>query len=282
MFNQSEVAILVEEFLTSLNEISFEKSSLSQNLSSTSTLSSTSLVVPSVVNNNNYVDNSWNTYSTHTVNSNTSNCKDNEKEEDKKKEGNRPIMFLLGASALAFGATYLIATDDYMITSTKFKNLDDKLNKLVDKTKNTSMETQVKNIVENYNTFKNKLFLKYSTNFYSKLGLIGSTLVSLTYFFPFGTIALIPGILGLTGFGCYWLWKSLTKEDYNKIFDSFNSCIWSVTELKNNLTNNVNIKQSTNIHQAQPINYNLNYPIGVNPELDNPSAPQIYPSVINN
>lgn len=269
--NYIEINNLINELSSEVNKISFEKQE-KYDLNQSSNLNNTRAPI-----NYHYVDNSWNSfydnrnYSQNYNQANPQKSNKDDDEEEKKKEGNHPLVFLIAAGALSFGATYLIATDDYRKIKNRFSELDRLVNKISDKTKNTLIEDKYINLKDSYDKFKESLFSKYSPSFYSKLGIIGSSLVTLTYFFPFGTIALFPGIIGLTGFGCYWLWNYLTNDDYEKIVTNHKNLLKSLEDFRNEL----NKVYSNSI----PVNYevynwnNQQYYSGVTPNTTIPSAP---------
>lgn len=248
--NYNEVKDLIENFNNLFNNIKFEYCNTNNNHKSNG-------------NTYNYVDNSWNSFYT-TNNYYTSSKK---KDEDKD-EGNHPIVFLLTAGTLAIGATYLIATDEYLIIKKKFSKLDELLDEIEDKTKNTVMEGRHKELKKYYDNFKEKLLSKHSSSYYSKLGLIGSSLVTLTYFFPFGLLALYPGIIGMTGFSCYWLWNFLTNNDLMDLINERNKILLHINNYNSDLnflfstfdTNNWTQCTINPEYQSQSVypSYNLN------------------------
>ena len=260
MINYTQLKKLINELDREINNISIEASNDKTQPIDTNNN-------PNNNPNNNYNYNFPN-YNYNNINNNIDNRNrtTKKKKDDEKEEGYHPIIFLIATSTLAFGATYLIATDDYRKINKKFTDLDEIMNKINDKTKNTVLENKHLRIKESYEKLKSKLINEKSIGFYSKLGLIGSGLISLTYFFPFGTIALIPGIIGLTGFGCYWLWNYLNLDEYNEILKMKNDLIYNIDEYKeevelNQLQNSSpNNNQYNNQQNNQQYDWNVSYP----------------------
>src|SRR3989338_1663783 len=228
MLNYYELDKLIDDFMKELENIRFEKT---EEMNHGSNSNKTTF---------NYIDNSWNIFNRSILydtpkkhgEKEDGEKEDGENENSKSQEGNHPIIFLMTSSALSLGATYLIATDEYRNVRNKFKILDEIMNKITDKTKNTTIEYHTYNIKINYENLKNSIIKQISPKYYSKLGIIGSSFVTLTYFYPFGTLALFPGIIALTGFGCYWLWNHLTCDEYTNIQSSHHKIFQNLNALK--------------------------------------------------
>lgn len=239
----NNITNLIDNISNDINNfIKFETASNSFKHASSYIPTQSNVPAQVVHHTHNYTDNSWNTYNTSKTiicNNDQSNNggtkKDGEGKEKEDTSGNSPITFLIGAGLLAVGTTYLIATDDYTVISKKFNKLDDKINQLVDKTKNTVHEEIVTTFKTDYENFKSKMLDTKLQNYYTKWGLIGSGLVGMTYFFPFGTIALVPSLVGLTGFTCYWLWNYLTKDEKDDIMSEYETLKNKTNELKNKI-----------------------------------------------
>lgn len=224
MINHNEINSLIDKFTEEVKNIKFEKTTADDN-----NYSNLPFTVP-LNNNYHYVDNSWNTT---IINSNTTSNISTGSTKSDSKTGNNPLIFLMATGALAIGATYLIATDDYRKLNKKFTNLDDLLKKIEDKTKNTFLENNSCQLKENYEKFKNKLEKKYYPSYYSKWGIICSSLVLLTYLYPFGMAALVPGIFGLVFSGCYWLWNIFTFDEFNIIIETHKDLKKILSNFKN-------------------------------------------------
>lgn len=233
MFHKDEVNKLISNLLEELRKITFEKRSADFFESPKSSIG----YIPV----HNYVDNSWTSYYDNRTynNTDTLRCRTNSSKEKDDKEndetGNHPIVFLMAAGALSFGAVYLFANDNYRKVCNKFAETDKMIEKIKDKTKNTPMESKCNELANMYKDFKDSMFSKYKSTYYSKWGFICSLLLCLTYFYPFGVPALFPGILGLTGFGCYWFWNYLTNDDYDNVTSKYNILTSHLHDYKNEL-----------------------------------------------
>ena len=263
MFNSSITKSELRECITKFeNEfkqiIMFQEEEKTPTLSSTTT---TTAAVPTTVhyhftNNDNswkwlsstYVDNKQTnniiTTSTNNDNKDTKRTKEEEEEEQEKKKqeeksqvGNHPILFLFGTSVLAFSSTYLIATDGYIMMTKRLNSIDRLIEIMDDKFRETIYDNYFREIKKNYNYLKEQIIAYYKPTYHSKLGLIGSGLLGLTYLWPFGHLALTGSIFGLTGFGCYWLWHKLTDEsDYRSgIIENIKCVNSNIDRLKNTL-----------------------------------------------
>jgi len=213
MMDYYELDNLINNFIEEFKNIRFEKTGETHvNNFNTYNFNTTTF---------NYIDTSFNLLNPQSIVYNIPNIdrEENEKtkENTEEQDGNHPIIFLLASSVLTFGTTYLIATDEYTKVTNKFKILDQIIDKLTYTTKHTSLESNTSTIKINYQYLKNSIMKQFSPKYYSKLGLLGSSFLTLTYFYPFGTFALFPGIIALTGFGCYWLWNHLTCDEYTNI-----------------------------------------------------------------
>jgi len=221
-------------------------------------------------NTYNYYNNGW---YWPTVNSATYVNKNKDEEEKEKKDdtGNHPIIFLVSASVLAFSATYAIATDGYLQVSKKFKKMDEIIELMDDDYRGTKYDQSYIKLKKNYALLKDKIIQYYKPAYHSKLGLFGSGLLGITYFWPFGYFALAGSIVGLTGFGCYWLWHKLTDGDEKcSIIENIKNINNYIDEIKND-----NIKD---IKEAQAIEFNIWPQQNIYPSIEQRYNPPTAPS----
>lgn len=177
-------------------------------------------------------------------NTNKTNKEDEIK--DNKNDYSKVIGISLGV-ALSFVSTYVLAKDDYI--SYWLSDIDNDINNLVYLSKDTPYFETSSQIKEAFSDWINMMVKRTKPIFLGKTGCISGSGLIIGGIFLSNPVGIGAGIVGLTGSGCYMLWKKLTHKDLNEK-DYFNNLMSYINKFSVKLKENIDMKEIQRNHKS--------------------------------
>lgn len=136
---------------------------------------------------------------------------------------------------LSFSSVYVIAKDEYI--TYWLSDIDNDLNTLSNLSRMSKYQDSIWLVKHAFDDWKSAMTKRTKPKIYAKFGCLGSCGLLIGSYLFSNSMGIGAGLLGLTGSGCYLLWKNLTHKHYSEK-DYFNKFIEEINKLKLSLENN--------------------------------------------